>query len=105
VNNAAVQTAHVFPARDKIAPPGLLDLSLQFAADGTVVVETGVAVVDLAAGENEAAALAQADDLVHGVVDGQGFDLVGFVILLHLAFCGSRRVFTRRFFGGREEHR
>ena len=51
---------------DEFLPPGALDVVLELHAQGAVVPGVGQAAVDLGAGENEAAALAQRNDLIHG---------------------------------------
>ena len=65
--NGGVQTHVVGVLLDELLPPGLLHVVLQLHAQGAVVPGVGQAAVDLAAGEDEAPALAQGDDLFHGL--------------------------------------
>ena len=53
---------------DEFLPPGALDVVLELHAQGAVVPGVGQAAVDFGAGEDEAAALAQRDDLIHGLL-------------------------------------
>ena len=53
---------------DELLPPGALDVVFELHAQGAVVPAVGEAAVDLAAGEDEAPALAQGDDLLHGLL-------------------------------------
>ena len=62
----AVQTGVVGAFLHELLPPGLLDVVLELNAQRTVVPGVGQAAVDLGACEDEAAALAQGDQLVHG---------------------------------------
>ena len=55
---------------DHLAPPGILDVSLQDRTQWSVVVETADAAVDLARLENESAALGERHDLVHPRLGG-----------------------------------
>lgn len=66
MNDAAVEADNVFAAGHKGLPPVVLDGALEFDANRSVVVKSGVAVVNVAARKNEAAAFAQTDNLVHG---------------------------------------
>ena len=100
--DATIQSDHIFTRCDEIAPPRFLDLSFQFATDGTVIVKAGVAVVDFATGKDQSPSFAQTNNLVHGVIDGQWFDL-GCLWLLFLFFFGGR-VFGG-FLGRRKERR
>jgi hypothetical protein len=52
---------------DHVLPPGVLDVALQLGAQRAVVPETADPAVDFARLEDEAAPLAQGDDLLHGV--------------------------------------
>lgn len=63
-----VDTDDVLAGGDHVAPPLALDVLLEFDAERAVVPGGLLATVDLTTGENEATALAQADD---------GVDLVG----------------------------
>ena len=65
--DGGVQTHVVGVLLDELLPPGLLDVVLQLHTQGAVVPGVGQAAVDLGAGEDEAAALAQGDDLLHGL--------------------------------------
>ena len=65
-HDGGIQPDDVLSASDDVAPPGLLDVALELDAHGAVVPGVGEAAVDLAAGKDEAAALAQRDNLFHG---------------------------------------
>ena len=52
---------------NELLPPGLLDVVLQLHTQRAVVPGVGQAAVDLAAGEDKAAALTQGNDLFHGL--------------------------------------
>ena len=67
--NRAVETEHVLAARNKLLPPEVLDVALQFHAIRTVVPSVGEAVVNFGAGENETAALAEGDDVLEGILN------------------------------------
>ena len=63
-NDGGVQAHDVGAAADHGIPPGTLDVFLQFHAERTVVPRGTGATVDVTAGEDEAAALGQADHVV-----------------------------------------
>ena len=70
------------------APPGVAEVALQFRAERAVVPESPDAAVDLGGLEDEAAPLAEADDLLHAGVGGgwfghkgKGFRLKAFRLL------------------------
>ena len=63
--NGGVLTYVVGVLLDELLPPGLLHVVLQLHAQGAVIPGVGQAAVDLAAGENKAAVLAQGDDFIH----------------------------------------
>ena len=65
--DSGVQTHVIGVLLDELLPPGLLHVVLQLHAQGAVVPGVGQTAVDLAAGEDEAAALTQGDDLFHGL--------------------------------------
>ena len=56
---------HVLAPVHEVAPPQVLDVLLELAAERAVVVEPVEAVVDLARAEDEAALAAELHDLVH----------------------------------------
>ena len=64
--NSRVETDIVLILLNEFLPPSLLYIVLELNAEGAVVPGVGKAAVDLGAGENEAAVLAQSHDLVHG---------------------------------------
>ena len=66
--DGGVQAHVVGVLLDEFLPPGPLDVVLQLHAQGAVVPGVGQAAVDLAAGEDKAPALAEIDDLVHGLL-------------------------------------
>jgi hypothetical protein len=61
-----VEADDVVPGPDVVPPPGLLDVVAQLDAEGAVVPHPVEAAVDLAAGEDEAAPLAERHQLLHG---------------------------------------
>ena len=61
-----VQTDVILAFLNKLLPPGLFDVVLEFYAQRAVVPAIGQTAVNFAAGINEAAALAQRHKLVHG---------------------------------------
>ena len=63
--DGGVQTDVVAVLLDELLPPGPLDVVLQLHAERTVVPGVGEAAVDLAAGKNKAAVLAEGNDFVH----------------------------------------
>ena len=65
--DGGVQTHIVGVLLHELLPPRLLDVVLQLHTQGAVVPGVGEAAVDLAAGEDEATALAQGNELVHGL--------------------------------------
>ena len=65
--DGGVQTHVVGVFLDELLPPGLLHVVLQLHAQGAVIPSVGQAAVDLAAGEDEATALAQGHNLFHGL--------------------------------------
>ena len=65
--DGGVQTHVIGVLLNELLPPGLLHVVLQLHAQRTVVPGVGEAAVDLAAGEDEATALAQGHDLLHGL--------------------------------------
>jgi hypothetical protein len=66
-DDRAVQPDHVVAHPDVVAPPGVLDIPLELNAQRTVVPEPVDPTVNLARRKNQAAALAQGDQLVHVV--------------------------------------
>ena len=64
-DDARVQAVHVLAPVHEVAPPQVLDVLLELAAERAVVVEPVEAVVDLARAEDEAALAAELHDLVH----------------------------------------
>mmetsp|Transcript_13127 Transcript_13127/g.37407 ORF Transcript_13127/g.37407 Transcript_13127/m.37407 type:complete len:390 (-) Transcript_13127:301-1470(-) len=77
VNDGAVQSHNVLPPGNKVPPPRILDILLQFGPERSVVEESGKSVVNFRRGEDDAAPLAQRYDLVHlelGVGLGVGND-------------------------------
>ena len=70
---------------DKLLPPGPLDVVFQLHAQGAVVPGVGQAAVDLAAGVDEAPALAQCHDLIHGL-----FGVLHIHKLLFALFCAEK---------------
>ena len=69
-DDAGVEPFDVVAAVHEVAPPGLLDVVAQFDAEGAVIVKAVIAAVDFGGGEDEAAALAEADDIFHECVIG-----------------------------------
>ena len=55
------------------APPGVAEVALQFRAERAVIPEATDAAVDLGGLEDEAAPLAEADDLLHAGIGGRWF--------------------------------
>jgi hypothetical protein len=67
--NRTVETEHILAARNKLLPPEVLDVALEFHAIRTVVPSVGEAVINFGAGENETAALAEGDDVLEGILN------------------------------------
>ena len=65
--NGGVQAHVVGVLLNELLPPCLFHIVFQLHTQGTVVPGVGQSAVDLAAGENEAPALTQVDDLLHGL--------------------------------------
>ena len=65
--DGGVQTHVIGVLLDELLPPSLLHVVLQLHTQGSVVPGVSQAAVDLAAGEDEAAALTQSNDLFHGL--------------------------------------
>ena len=74
MNDARVDADDVFALGHKELPPGVLDILLEFAPQGTVVVKAGVPVVNLTRGKDNPPTFAETDNLVHRVLDLEGFD-------------------------------
>ena len=70
---------------DELLPPGPLDVVFQLHAQGAVVPGVGQSAVDLAAGVDEAPALAQGHDLIHGL-----FGVLHIHKLLFALFCAEK---------------
>ena len=64
--DAGVEADHVAPALDEGPPPELLDVVLELDAERAVVPGVGQSAVDIRAGKDESAPLAERDDLFHG---------------------------------------
>jgi hypothetical protein len=64
--DGGVQADHVRPPLNEVAPPYTLDVVLQLDAKRPVVPARSDAAVDLAGLEDEAPALAQGDEGIHG---------------------------------------
>ncbi len=64
--DGGVEPHHVGPALDIVPPPDPLDVLLELDAEGAVVPARSRATVDLAGLEDEAAALGQGDEGIHG---------------------------------------
>ena len=75
---------------DKLLPPGPLDVVFQLHAQGAVVPGVGQAAVDLATGVDEAPALAQCHDLIHGL-----FGVLHIHKLLFALFCAEKNALSR----------
>ena len=65
--DVGVHLEAVVPLLDELLAPGVLYVVLQPGAQGAVVPGIGQAAVDLGAGEDKAPALAEGDDLFHGL--------------------------------------
>ena len=68
--NGGVEGDGVVAELEHGAPPGIFDVALELGAEGAVVPGGVEAAVDFAALEEEAAALGEGEELVHG--DGLG---------------------------------
>ena len=67
--NRAIETKHIVAGSHELLPPEILDVALEFHAIRTVVPSIGEAVVNFGAGENEAAAFAEGDDVLEGILN------------------------------------
>jgi hypothetical protein len=68
-----LDTDDVVAAAHHVAPPAIADVFLQFDAEWAVVEEAGQAAVDFRGLEDEATALRERDDGIHGHGGGGGF--------------------------------
>ena len=78
--DGGVKTHVVAVFLNELLPPCALDVVLQLSAEGAVVPGVGETAVDLTAGEEEAAVLAQGNDFVHcffGVFHNSSFPAAG----------------------------
>src|SRR6185437_8418200 len=89
LQDRAVETDDVAARRHHRAPPRLLDVALEFDAERAVVPRRAEAAVDLACGEDDSAALAEIDQLVHRdrALAARGRCLLGFLFGQNASSC------------------
>lgn len=68
--NGTIETDHVFASCHKFVPPARFDVALELTSKWTVVVKTGIAIVDFTAGEDKSPSLAQPHNVVKAVREG-----------------------------------
>ena len=74
--NGTVETQHVFTAGDKLLPPKVLDVTLEFHAIRTVVPSIGEAVINFGTRENESAAFTEGNDVLKSILDFLCHDII-----------------------------